>query len=93
MRIHVKMGLLASLSALAATTPADPACALSCADEVQEVLTLELDSVTEDGIELDDTSDYDSFAVHIEGSPYDGTDGFTLFAVEGESNTWREDYQ
>ena len=88
-----KIGFAAALCGLALTTPAKRASALSCASNTEELIYLGLESVTEDGVELLDVSDYDAFGVHLVGSPYGGDSGFTLFAIEGESNTWREDYR
>ena len=81
------------VSAIIASTWTSPVCALSCGGYTHEVITLELESVTEDGVELDDVTDYEPFAVHLEGSPYDDDPGFTLFAVENETNTWLEAYR
>lgn len=93
MNTMVRIGAAAALCGLALTAPAKRADALSCSSFTQEVLTLELESVTEDGVELTDTSAYDAFRLQLQGSPYDSTPGFTLLAIEGEANTWREDYR
>ena len=84
---------LAALGLLIASPWNAPAQALSCAENTHEVITLELESVTEDGVARDDLSAYEPFALRLEGSPYDLEEGFTLFAVEAEQNTWVEVYR
>lgn len=52
---------------------------------------MELERVTEDGVELTDTTAYDPFMVHIEGNY--GDPSFKLLAIKGAKDSWREDYQ
>ena len=91
MRLKKSIGVAVAMLVLAASATSQRAEALSCYVPSNEMMELELESVTEDGVELTDTTAYDPFVVHVEGNYSEP--GFKLFAIKGAKDSWREDYQ
>jgi hypothetical protein len=73
--------------------PTRVASGLECVTYTTEVIELELESVSEDGAPVADTSAYAGFDVMLEGSPYGGGSAFMLIAVTNEQDTWLEKYR